>query len=115
MHQRFLAILLLAAIGTVLAVVAYAAPLGNTGVDGTIGALLALIGAIVTAAGTALLASGSVPRRFASLLIGLLVLAAVLTAVAGYFLMQFGLAIVMALTALALLLAPFLPSRWSSA
>ncbi|MDP2119501.1 MAG: hypothetical protein Q8K28_06315 [Hoeflea sp.] len=115
MHKRFLASLLFAVIGTVLAVVAYAAPLGNTGVDGTLGALLALIGASVTAAGTLLLLTRSAPLRLVAVLHGLLILAAVLTAIAGYFLMQFGLAIVMAVAALALVFAPFLPPRRSAA
>ncbi|KGF70602.1 hypothetical protein LL06_04380 [Hoeflea sp. BAL378] len=116
MQHRFLTSLLLAVIGLVLALIAYAAPFGNTGVDGSLGALLALVGAAVTTAGAALLMFGSASsHRFGSLLIGLLVLAATLTAIASFFLMQTGLAVVMALAALALLLAPFLQSRRSAA
>ena len=116
MKNRFLTSLLLAVIGLVLALIAYAAPFGNTGVDGSIGALLALVGAAMTTAGAALLVFGSASsHRFGPVLIGLLVLAAVLTAIAGYFLMQVALAVVMALAALALLLAPLLQSRRSAA
>ena len=101
--------------GVLLAVAAYAAPFGNTGVDGSLGALLALVGAVFTAIGAGLMLLKPLSRRSASVLIGVLVLAAVLTAVAGYFLMQFLLAGLMAAAALALVLTPFFSSRRSPA
>jgi len=115
MQIRFLPSLFLSLSGLVLAVGAYAAPFGNTGVDGSIGALLALIGATFTAAGAGFLLLKTPPLRSTSVLRGVLVLAAVLTAVAGYFLMQFLLAVLMAAAAVAFLLAPFLPSSRSPA
>lgn len=108
MQTRYLAAGFLGLVGLVLAIIAYAGPLGNTGVDGTLGALLALIGALVTCLGAGLLAFRKLPSR--PVVIAVLVVAAVLTAIAGYFLMQFALAVVMAAAALALVAAPFLSS-----
>lgn len=93
-------------VGVLLALIAYAAPFGNTGVDGSIGALLALIGAGTVALGAGLLVLGKLPHR--PVWIAILVLAAVLTSVAAYFLMQFVLSGVMAAAALGLILAFFL-------
>jgi hypothetical protein len=113
MQTRYLATVFFSFAGILPAVFAYTAPFGNNGVDGSIGALLALIGAVITASGAGLLALGKLPHR--PVLIAFLVLAAMLTAVAGYFLMQFVLAGVMATAALALILAPFFNFRRSAA
>jgi len=115
MRIGHLAIAVLALCGVVLAFLAYTAPFGTTGVDGSIGALLALIGAVVTTFGATLLALDKLSGRKRVFLIVFLVFTAGLTAVAGYFLMQFLLAIIMAATALALILPLFSTFRRSAA
>jgi len=100
-----LAALLFAVIGLVLAATAYFGPLGNTGVDGSIGALLALIGTVAATAGIVVTMLRPLPHRVRSLLTALVVLAAGLTALAAYFLMQFALAVAMVLALLGHVLA----------
>lgn len=77
---------------------AYAYFAARTGVTGSEGALLALIGALAVMLGS--LVAGFTKRRGAvfGMLAFLIALGAVLTAVAGFFLMQYGLATAMALT-----------------
>ena len=94
-----------AVIGLILALIAYAAPLGNTGVNGSTGALLALLGALATAAGIVIVMMPSVRHRVWGSLNILVLLGAGLTAVAAYFLMQYGFAIIMVATCLGLILA----------
>ena len=115
MHSQYFATIFLALVGIVFAGIACFAPLGNTGVDGSLGALLALIGTVATALGAGLLAFASLSPRWRTLLLVLSVTAAVLTAIAGYFLLQFALAGVMAAAALALVLGVFLNPRRSMA
>lgn len=100
MRRRYAAVSLPAIVGAVLAGVAYFVP--NTGVDGTVGALLALIGAVAVAVGSLLAMSGSVRGGFLTTLNILLGIGAILTATAAYFLMQYGFAIAMALAFVAL-------------
>ncbi|MGF7158775.1 hypothetical protein FHS85_000385 [Rhodoligotrophos appendicifer] len=107
MQHKFLASLLFSVIGLGLALAAYAAPLGNTGVDGSLGALLALIGAGVTAAGTGLLVLGVMPNRGVLVFVFVLLLAAGLTAVAAWFLMQFVFAAAMGAAFLSFIFAFF--------
>lgn len=101
MSHAFIVIPALA--GTVLGAIAYLAP--NTGVDGTAGALLALIGATAVTLGGLLgmMLSG---RGWVTTLLDLLLGAgALLTAAAAYFLMQYLFAAAMALAVAGLLLA----------
>ena len=88
--------------GAALATWAYLGP--ATGVSGTAGALLALLGAVATTMGGMILMLGR-PRLW------LLALAAL----AGWFLMQWALAIVMAVAFAGLLVAPVLLRRRASA
>lgn len=102
-----------ALIGAALGAYAYFGP--DTGVTGTGGALLALIGAVaVTLAGFAAMAS-SVHGGFLGFLNVLIGLGAALTAVAAWFLMQYAFAVAMALAFLGLLVAAFATSRRSPA
>jgi hypothetical protein len=100
MRINYLFVLVPAVVGVALGLVAYFAPFGTTGVDGTPGALLALIGAIATTAGAALAMAPSVCGRWLSTLHALLFVAAALTAVAASFLMQTAFAVAMAIAAL---------------
>ncbi len=109
MQKQHLPAASLGVMGVLLALNAYAAPFGNTGVDGSIGALLAVIGAGTAALGAGLLVLGKLPHRL--VWIAILVMVAVLTSLAAYFLMQFVLAGVMAAAALALILASLLDFR----
>lgn len=111
MRKRHLAVSLPALVGEVLAALAYFGP--NTGVSGTGGALLALIGAVCVALG-ALLAAAPVVRG--GVLTALLVLVGVgagLTATAAFFLMQYGFAIAMVLTLAGLVAAAVMSWRES--
>lgn len=71
--------------GAAIGGVAYAAPFGNTGVDGTPGALLAFIGAIASVAGLALAMQPSIDHTTLKTLNALTFMAASLTAIAAYF------------------------------
>ena len=95
--------------GAALAIWAFLGP--STGVSGTAGALLALLGAVATTPSGMILMLGR-PRPW---LLALAALAAILTALAGWFLMQWVLAIVMAVAFAGLLLAPALLRRRAAA
>lgn len=82
----------------------------GTGVDGSPGALLAVIGAGATLAGLVLMRAVR-PGGLRGVLAALTVLAAALTALAGWFLMQTALAAVMALATLAALAVALTPRR----
>lgn len=101
--------LLIALAGVGLAGYAWLAE--GTGVTGTPGALLALIGAVAALAGLAILARTPLTGHRRRLVLALSVLAALLTAVAGWFLMQDALAIVMALLGLSILVIAARPLR----
>lgn len=100
MHRNLLPIAVPAAIGCGFAAYAYFAD--RTGVTGTGGALLALIGAGAVTLGSVV--AGFTQGRgaaFATLAV-LIGLGAALTALAGFFLMQTGLAVAMGLTVVGL-------------
>ena len=82
----------------------------GTGVAGTPGAILAVIGALATLLGTLILLLGRPGLFVRRTIFGLSLLAAILTALAAWFLMQNILAIVMVVAALGLLFSPFFPS-----
>jgi len=98
-------VIVLGVIGSAIAVYAYLSP--DSGVAGTIGALLALVGAAAVTAGSLVAAFANLGRGLFILLAFLMGFGAVLTALAGFFLMQYGLAIVMALAFVSLLFAAF--------
>jgi hypothetical protein len=79
----------------------------ETGVTGTAGVVLALVGSLAVGLGVLLLLRPG--RRLRRVLVPLVVLAAALTALAGWFLMQWGLAVAMLVALAAVLLAPFVP------
>lgn len=85
-----------ATLGCGFAAFAYLAD--GTGVTGSAGALLALIGGLATVIG--ILVAGLTARQGAgfNILVCLVALSAALTGVAGFFLMQYGLAVAMTLT-----------------
>lgn len=96
MSRNLLAAVAPAALGCGLAAYAFFAE--RTGVTGSAGALLALIGALAVVIG--ILVAGLTARQgpaFNALAI-LVAIGAALTAVAGFFLMRYGLAAAMALT-----------------
>lgn len=72
----------------------------GTGVNGTAGALLALIGALAALLGLAILAMAHPAGGRRRLVVALALVTALLTAVAGWFLMQDALAVVMAVVVL---------------
>ncbi|MFW6413274.1 MAG: hypothetical protein ACOC0V_03985 [Oceanicaulis sp.] len=108
MRTLYAAVSGLALIGAILAAFAYFAP--DTGVDGTIGALLALIGAVCVTIGAGLAALPKVHGPVLAILTVLIGLGAVLTAIAAWFLMRYGFAAVMAL-AFAVLIAAAVASN----
>lgn len=99
----------LAAVGAVLGALAYFG--AETGVDGTAGALLALIGAVAVGLGAALAAWRHLPRGGLTPLNVLLVLGTLLTAFAAWMLMQYAFTAAMAASFLALLVA-LAARRW---
>ena len=94
--------LLPALAGVALAAIALSAPFGNTGVDGTIGAGLALLGSVFIALVIVLVLMRPLPRGWFAALMTLAIIAALLTALAAYFLMQMLLLGAMVVTLLAL-------------
>ncbi|NEX47953.1 hypothetical protein [Pseudotabrizicola algicola] len=111
MQKPYLLALLPAVLGLIAALNAFLAPMGNTGVDGTLGAGLAVIGTVAATLMIGIIAARPLPRAW-SVTLGLLaLLAALLTAVAGYFLMQTLLAALMAATFALLLVAFFVTDR----
>ena len=80
---------------------AYAYFMSGTGVTGSGGALLAMIGALAVLLGSLVAPFTARRGTVFGLLVFLIALGAALTGVAGFFLMQFGLALAMALTLIA--------------
>lgn len=108
MHKSLLPVALPAVLGCGFA--AYALFADGTGVTGTEGAVLALIGAGAVALGTgAVWLTDGRGAVYVTLAV-LIALGAVLTAVAGYFLMQYGLAAAMALTLVGLVFVLMRPA-----
>lgn len=114
--RQLLALPLLAAIlGLMMAVIAWTGPFGNTGVDWTLGAGLALLGTLATTIIIAILMTRRAPRRWSAVLHILGLLAALLTAVAALFLMQTALALSMAVAFVTLLIAGVTSRRRTAA
>ena len=107
MQRRFVPVIALGIVGSVFAVYAYLSP--DTGVTGTVGALLALVGAVCAMIGILVACFARLGGGLFGTLVFLIALASVLTGLAGYFLMQYGLAAVMAMTLVGLLVAVLLP------
>lgn len=111
MRASYALVVVPALVGVALGAVAYFAPFGATGVEGTPGALLALIGAVAVTLG-GLLAMASGPRsRWRGLLNALIALGAALTALAAWFLMQYPFAVAMLLALLGLIATAFATAR----
>jgi len=108
MRRSFIPIIVLGVAGIAFAAFAYLS--SGTGVAGTLGALLALIGAAAVLIGSLVAAFARLGGVLFGLLVLLIAIGAILTALAGYFLMQFGLAAVMSLALIALLVAVLLPA-----
>lgn len=98
----FLAVSLLSALAG-LGFAAAAAFLPDTGIDGTIGAFLALLGAVGVTLALAVLAATKPPAKARDLFTVIAALLAILTAVAAWFLMQNVVLAAMVLSLLALL------------
>ncbi|MEQ8403469.1 MAG: hypothetical protein RKE49_00115 [Oceanicaulis sp.] len=111
MRKQFVAVSLLALVGVVLAALAYFGP--RTGVNGTGGALLALVGAACVMLGSLLAAAPVVRGGGLAALLILVGVGAILTAAAAFFLMQYGFAIAMVLTLVGLMAAAVLSWRES--
>ena len=88
-----------------------AALLPDTGIDGTIGAFLALLGASAVASAIGLLLVRWIPAKMRGVFAAIAGLVAILTAIAAWFLMQNALLATMILTALALLASTIMPDR----
>lgn len=82
-----------------------AALLPDTGIDGTPGSYLALLGAVGSALLVGLLVAGIAPVRTRGFILGLATLTMVLTALAAWFLMQDSVLASMVLSLLALLIS----------
>ena len=109
MRTSYALVLLPALVGAVLGAIAYFSP--DTGVDGTPGALLALIGALAVTLGALLAMVPSVRGWALGLLNFLLGLGALLTTAAAYFLMQYLFAAAMALAFVGLFVILIVRSR----
>ncbi len=82
-----------------------AALLPDTGIDGTLGSFLALLGTVAVALAVGMLATGKVPSKTRGVLVGLAALFSVLTALAAWFLMQDTVLATMVVSLLALLMS----------
>ncbi|MBP1806306.1 hypothetical protein [Rubellimicrobium aerolatum] len=103
MRIAYILAALLALAGAVLGGRAYIAP--DSGVDGTLGAGLALAGAVAVTLGALVAAIPEIRGGWRGLLGTLLVLGAALTALAAWFLMKPAFAILMALALLGVVVA----------
>jgi hypothetical protein len=107
----YLVALVLSIIGVVFSGIAYFAPFGNTGVDGSIGALLALVGAVATAAGIVIGLATKIHGPLLTALNILVIVAAILTSLAAYFLLQFVVMFTLAIAAIAVVIAISWPAN----
>ena len=98
-----------AVVGVALGLVAFLTPV--TGVTGTLGAALALGGAVAVTMGSLLAMAPSLRGPLRGTLAVLIALGAALTAVAAWFLMQEAFAVAMVLTFAGALFAPFIRPR----
>ncbi|MFN3525689.1 MAG: pyrroloquinoline quinone-dependent dehydrogenase, partial [Paracoccus sp. (in: a-proteobacteria)] len=101
MNRSYAIPLVPAVVGVILALNALLAPFGNTGVDGTLGAALALIGSAFVALAIGVVLMRPLPHGWFVTLTAAAMLAALLTAVAAFFLMQTLLMAAMLITLLA--------------
>ena len=88
-----------------------AALLPDTGIDGTIGAFLALAGSVAVLTALGLLRFTWVPTTARGVFAGIAALLAILTALAAWFLMQNGLLATMGVALLALLAGSVMTDR----
>ena len=88
-----------------------AALLPGTGIEGTVGAFLALAGSVGVTAALGLLLITWVPTKARGVLAGMAGLVAILTAIAAWFLMQNALLAAMTVTLMALLLSVVMADR----
>lgn len=109
MRIQYVFALVPAAFGSALG--GYACYASSTGVTGTAGAILALIGALAATTGSALGLAIRMSRWIARTIDVLTFLAALLTAIAAYFLMQTTFAIVMLFACAGLVAAVALSSE----
>ncbi len=107
----YLVALVLSIVGVVFSGIAYFAPFGNTGVDGSIGALLALVGAVASAACIVIGLATRVHGPWLTALNILVIVAAILTAVAAYFLLQHVVMFTLAVAAIAVVIAISWPAN----
>ena len=91
-----------------------AALLPDTGIDGTLGAFLALAGSVAVITALGLLLFTAVPTQALGVLAGIAGLVAILTALAAWFLMQNALLAAMVITLLALLASGVTTNRKTS-
>ncbi len=82
-----------------------AALLPDTGIDGTPGSFLALLGTVGVTLAVGMLVTGKVPSKARGVLFGLAALLTVLTALAAWFLMQDNVLVTMVVSFLALLMS----------
>ncbi len=111
MRATYALVVIPALVGVVLGAIAYFAPFGATGVEGTSGALLALLGAVAVTLGGLLASRMDRRSGWRGALQVLLALGAALTALAAWFLMQFFLATAMGLAFLGLIGAALVTAR----
>ncbi|WP_019955025.1 hypothetical protein [Yoonia vestfoldensis] len=97
MDRIFFPALLLSVIGAILGLIAFFGPFGNTGVDGTVGAGLALLGSVTITLIVIIVMIWQPLGGWRLTLCALAMFAAFLTAIAAFFLMQYMLAFAMAL------------------
>jgi quinoprotein glucose dehydrogenase len=109
MRISYVLVLAPAVVGAVLGGIAYVRH--GSGVDGTAGALLALIGALAVTGGALLAMLPRLAGWFRVLLDILLALGAALTAVAAWFLMQDAFAVMMALALAGLIVTLIVPGH----
>ena len=79
--------------------------LPDTGIDGTLGSFLALLGTVAASLAVGMLVTGKVPSKTRHFLFGLAALFTVLTALAAWFLMQDAVLAAMVVTLLALVIS----------
>lgn len=91
-----------------------AALLPDTGIDGTLGALLALVGTVAVSLAVGMLVTGKVPPKTRGALFGLAALFTVLTALAAWFLMQDTVLATMVVSLLTLLMSSATTERKTS-
>ncbi|MFU8863882.1 MAG: hypothetical protein ACNA7O_08195 [Rhodobacterales bacterium] len=111
MYQAHISSIIPAVVGASIALIAFIAPFGNTGVDGTLGAGLVVLGSVAVTAMIGVMAIYPLTRGWFVTLGALALLAASLTAIAAFFLMQTLLLIAMAATLCVLIFLLFVSGK----